>query len=1013
MRSPNLLVALMLCLAVSGPLVAEVEIKLVSGFPFAPGEAANGASRADYLSSDARFLAITTVANNLENGIIDANHEDDVYVLDRQSGLFDLISRSAANPNRTADEGTSNFASAGAVSDDGRWVAFHSTADTLIESGTFVFTSSWQVHLFDRTTRTMELVSHAPGLAKAAGDRAALTAGMSLDGRFVLFDSASSNLAPGAGSNIRQVYLYDRSTGENTPVSRAAGAPGALGDENSDAIELSPDGRFVLFESSATNLVAGLSLVATPNVFVYDRVADTVELISRDAATATSAVGGRACDLTPDGRFVLLEAPGVQMQAGLVDGNGSASDTFVFDRQTGTAQLASHAASPSTTSGGGGSFGSSISDDGRYSYFYSFAANLVSPFVDGNGEATDVYLFDRQTSTIELVSHADGSPQQGGNGSSSSAGRQQMSADGRYLILRSTASNLAAGVSDSNGTADLFLFDRNTSSSILVSRVGNSLVAGSAVTTYLLEPDHSVVFRSAAALDPAAADPYTAYDIYRFDHASGSAMLLSATSQAGKATPISENLGPANLDRSGRRVTWGPYLWDGLKDSLQRICHVAGSPALPANENCVAGFVSPEGRFVVYSSPATDTVSGMSDTNGAYDTFLYDRNTSSALLLSHAGGFPNQTVSVAELDYGTFVSFMSDDARQFVLTSEAIDMVAGSTGAPSTFNLYSYDRPTQKAELITHSHSSTIERGNHHSSLVQNAADSSWAYYSSAALNLVAGFVDHNDHFDPESLGIVYVPDLYYFDRGTNQSTLVTRRPGTSNDGSEGVSYFAKATIDGSSIFYSSSGDDLVSGQVAQPGTDKLYRWNRATALNELVVHLPGNPLAPCNGSLRMGDMTSDGRFVLFDGTCQLVPGDLNAENDTYLLDRVSQEIVLISHLPGMPGISTGLATSARTISQDGRRITFWSDYSLYAYDLAKQQATLLSFAYYDGGEAVIADGKQASADGNRFLLGSSEAKMVPFDANSGGDIFLATLADLFADGFESGDTAAWSLTLP
>ena len=151
--------------------------------------------------------------------------------------------------------------------------------------------------------------------------------------------------------------------------------------------------------------------------------------------------------ISADGRYVAFYSAASNLVPG--DTNGTC-DIFVYDRQTDTIERVSVAADG--TQGNGQSTGPSISADGRYVAFYSAASNLVPG--DTNG-MSDIFVYDRQTDTIERVSLA----ADGTQGNGSSVGRS-ISADGRYVAFYSIASNLVPG--DTNGTCDIFVYDRQT-----------------------------------------------------------------------------------------------------------------------------------------------------------------------------------------------------------------------------------------------------------------------------------------------------------------------------------------------------------------------------------------------------------------------------------------------------------------------------------------------------------------------------------------------------------------------
>src|SRR5437660_1328853 len=252
--------------------------------------------------------------------------------------------------------------------------------------------------------------------------------------------------------------LWGRSAGAQTTVRVSVASGGTEGDDASLGSALSADGRFVAFDSAATDLVAGDTNGAS-DVFVHDRQTGTTERVSvaSDGTQANNVSSYPA--LSADGRFVAFQSDATNLVAG--DTNG-ATDVFVHDRQTGATERVSVASGGGTqgnrNSGGFFAF-PALSADGRLVAFQSDATNLVAR--DTNG-ATDVFVHDRQTGTTERVSVASGGSQ--GNGFSAGP---VLSADGRFVAFHSTATNLVAG--DTNGATDVFVHDRQTGTTERVS----------------------------------------------------------------------------------------------------------------------------------------------------------------------------------------------------------------------------------------------------------------------------------------------------------------------------------------------------------------------------------------------------------------------------------------------------------------------------------------------------------------------------------------------------------------
>jgi Tol biopolymer transport system component len=185
--------------------------------------------------------------------------------------------------------------------------------------------------------------------------------------------------------------VHDRVTNSTTRVSVASDGTQANAESAFvGAPQLSADGRFVAFESFASNLVSG-DTNGILDIFVHDRQTSTTTLVSV-ASDGTQADGGSESPaVSADGRFVAFESVASNLVPG--DTNG-AFDVFVHDRQTGAVTRVSVASDG--TQADNTSRSASISADGRFVAFHSFATNLVQP--DTNPDF-DVFVHDRQTGT--------------------------------------------------------------------------------------------------------------------------------------------------------------------------------------------------------------------------------------------------------------------------------------------------------------------------------------------------------------------------------------------------------------------------------------------------------------------------------------------------------------------------------------------------------------------------------------------------------------------------------------
>jgi Tol biopolymer transport system component len=381
------------------------------------GGQANGDSGAyTAISADGRFVAFPSFATNLVPG--DTNNTTDVFVHDRQTGVTTLVSVDSAG-NQLGGQQT-------AISADGRFVVFGS-------NGLFVH---------DRQTGETSQVNVASDGTQ--GNGTSQFPAISADGRFVAFASNATNLVPGDTNGVPDIFVHDRQTGATTRVS--VDSAGNQGNSNSEIPSISADGRFVVFDSFATNLVPGGTVDL--QIFLHDRASGHTEQVSVDSAgSQPNLFSGELASISADGRFVAFESFASNLVAGDTNGN---PDVFVRDRLTGQVERVS--VDSAGNQGNSYSFQPAISANGRFVAFYSVATNLVASGPT-NGQA-QVYVHDRTTHRTELVS-VNSIGVQGNNGSFAPA----ISADGQFVAFYSSASNFVSG--DTNNLQDVFVRDRS------------------------------------------------------------------------------------------------------------------------------------------------------------------------------------------------------------------------------------------------------------------------------------------------------------------------------------------------------------------------------------------------------------------------------------------------------------------------------------------------------------------------------------------------------------------------
>ncbi|MGO1080896.1 TolB family protein, partial [Inquilinus sp. CA228] len=212
------------------------------------------------------------------------------------------------------------------------------------------------------------------------GNNGSFVPALSADGRFVVFESNASNLVAGDSNGVADIFLRDTLTGATTRLSAAG--DGTEGNSGSFRALVSADGRFVVFESFASNLVAGDSNNVR-DIFLRDTLTGAITLVSAAGDGTQGNSVSLAAQVSADGRFVVFESYASNLVAG--DSNG-VSDIYLRDTLTGTTTRLSVGLGGAQANGS--SFSAAISADGRFVTFSSFASNLVAG--DTNG-ATDVF----------------------------------------------------------------------------------------------------------------------------------------------------------------------------------------------------------------------------------------------------------------------------------------------------------------------------------------------------------------------------------------------------------------------------------------------------------------------------------------------------------------------------------------------------------------------------------------------------------------------------------------------
>jgi Tol biopolymer transport system component len=896
------------------------------------------------LSADGRYAVFASNAPNLAPGQVDTNNAPDLFLRDRTEGTTTLITHASLSPLQAASYPDFKARVEGRITADGRYVAFESPAVDLVPDSTGDGVSS--IYLWDRVNGTTTLVSHASDRPGKASDDASSLAGISTDGD-VLFISGADDLVDGQagrlaarGRPVTNLFLWHRSADTLTLISGRNGSPSVPGDGSSWQGAVSPDGGFVVFLSKATDLLPGLTAAGRgANVFLYDRAAGTLSLISHASGSPLAAAGGAAgfVSLSADGRWIAFTSRGKNLIPGQT-GAADRQDLFLYDRGSGETRLVSHRSGLPRTGDGAGAW-MAMSADGRAVAFTSAASDLVPGQVDANGRE-DLFVYDRESEGVSLVTHAPGSP------NTAAAGRgavelRNLSADGRFLAFTSSDRLVAGQIGPLRaGETQVFLYDRVSRSTALASHGRESLTRASrGGSSYpLVSEDGGIaVFQSPARdLGDGASAPNGYDGLFVYDRSSGEVSPLA---------PPDPNLSSLTAD--------GPSS---------------------------TGEISADGRLVAFVSMAEGLTPGQIQWRGlSWNVFLHDRATGETRLLSKPGALWDK-----DRGLGGVSPVLSADGRYLAFVT-----LTSSVGV-SGLLLLDLTREEAPAVLVNHGPKNALRivggarepaisadgrylayacRRPERSERPENA--DVFLYDRAANASILVSHDAESPKLSADGRFVVFLSlrRVFLFDRATAAVTLVSHAAASPDRGADGPSGGAGISSDGRWIAFRSTANDLVPGQIDHNGRTDLFLYDRATGRTALVSHAASSPVTAADGESPLRDdsvsLSADGRWIVYlSAALDLVAGQTGVEDGApgvFLYDRITGETSLVSHATGSSATAANRPPESPRISADGRRIAFLSA----ATDLVRGQT---------GGEGIVRLVLQDRTTGARTLVGRVRA---------------------------------------
>ncbi len=390
------------------------------------GNEANDDSDQPDISADGRFIAFSSDATELVSG--DDNNARDIFVHDRETGSTERVSLNS-------DGEEANFDSdAPAISDDGRFVTFHSFATNLRDNDT---NGVADIFLHDRQSGDTTVVNIVLG---GQADDISYDPDISGNGQFITFWSHASNLVGGDTNEVADVFRYDRIA--QTMFRASLDSNGVQGNGHSRYPTISQNGRYLAFESDASNLTSGDTGIYR-DVFWHDMNTGETKRVSLRHNDQEANGDSFEAAIAADGRYVAFTS----LANDITDNDDNVRrDIFVRDTQNDTTELITAVMGDIDTWEL-----PSISGNGRYVTYRGRPAP-EPPQQACQGVLCEIFVYDRQTDTVTQASVSSG-----GTVADGDSYQSVLAADGRYLAFSSKATNLVAN--DDNGRRDIFLRD--------------------------------------------------------------------------------------------------------------------------------------------------------------------------------------------------------------------------------------------------------------------------------------------------------------------------------------------------------------------------------------------------------------------------------------------------------------------------------------------------------------------------------------------------------------------------
>ena len=787
----------------------------------------------------------------------------------------------------------------------------------------------------------------------------------------------------------------------NSPVIAPAGGSG-----DSLAPIISPDGRYVLFASSANNLTLNDSANPTPptmppvmNIYLRDRLQQTTKLVSVSLDGGGAGNGDSIpAGISSNGQYALFESAANNLVAG--DTNG-VNDVFVRDLTANITTLVS--VSTNEGAANGTSRSSVMTPNGRYIAFVSAANNLTSG--DSNG-IPDVFVRDLQGGTTSLAS----------TGAmpflASSSELPLITPDGRYVSFYSTAINLVSGITNSG---EIYVRDLLQGTTVWASTNSHSILqslrnnpAGFSCNQAMSDDGQFVAYETCPSTGSGVA--------LRYNLATGLTDIVN-TNVAGILPGLELNQRNLSMTPDGRFVAFvtnvdgintGIVVWDAQSNATV-VASLDPTQTAVTNAVCDWPAITPDGRFVAFVSNATNltanpVVAGFhlyvrdlqegasvlvdADTNGigsaqnlmtfprmsddgsivafecldgnlvpndnnhAYDVFERNLATSSMELIS--AGLPGLSSLTPNGLSVISSSSVSTNGRYVAYWSEADNLAAGDTNGLR--DVFVHDLASGANFLV--SVNSNGVPGNGLSTDPAISGNGQFVVFASSSSDMTANDANKST-------------DVFLYDLQTGTITLVSANTNDNGTGNA-ASYSPSISVDGRYVLYFSKAGDLVPGSVQNSSGNLFWRGMQSGTNRAITSYSSGSIVRAINAA-----MTPDGRRVVYSV-------QLNTPTATcYVWDASSGQNIYSN------AASTTISKTA--ISPDGNQIIFYQTNQVALVDLNSKAQVLFS-------NTLSRAGCQFSADNRLLAYVAGTNQIYLYDFQTGSNVLVSAGANESCD---------------